>query len=100
AGCVASSSFPTRRSSDLVVLGEFIPLAEEMGLIETIGEWVLSELCRQSREWRDQRLELKVSFNLSPRELWRPNLVQSDRLKLTSDRKSTRLNSSHEWISY
>jgi diguanylate cyclase (GGDEF)-like protein/PAS domain S-box-containing protein len=59
----------------LVPPGEFIPLAEEMGLIEQIGEWVLSELARQHALWRDQCMEIYTSFNLSPRQLWQADLV-------------------------
>jgi diguanylate cyclase (GGDEF)-like protein/PAS domain S-box-containing protein len=55
--------------------GEFIPLAEEMGLIEAIGDWVLHELCRQLRAWRAEGLEVRGGFNLSPRELLRPDLA-------------------------
>jgi diguanylate cyclase (GGDEF)-like protein/PAS domain S-box-containing protein len=55
--------------------GEFIPLAEEMGLIEAIGDWVLHELCRQLRAWRAEGLDVKGGFNLSPRELLRPDLA-------------------------
>jgi EAL domain-containing protein (putative c-di-GMP-specific phosphodiesterase class I) len=55
--------------------GEFIPLAEEMGLIEAIGDWVLHELCRQLRAWRADGLDVKGGFNLSPRELLRPDLA-------------------------
>jgi len=58
----------------LVPPGEFIPLAEEMGLIEAIGDWVVEELARQDAEWREQGLELELSFNLSPRQLWRPDI--------------------------
>ena len=50
--------------------GDFIPLAEEMGLIEAIGAWVVDEVCRQDRAWREEGLDLNISFNLSPRELW------------------------------
>jgi diguanylate cyclase (GGDEF)-like protein/PAS domain S-box-containing protein len=57
--------------------GEFIPLAEEMGLIEAIGDWVLGDVCRQSKEWRSTGLMLEISFNLSPRQLWQSNLVRS-----------------------
>jgi diguanylate cyclase (GGDEF)-like protein/PAS domain S-box-containing protein len=59
----------------LVPPGEFIPLAEEMGLIEIIGDWVVEELARQDAEWRAQGLELELSFNLSPRQLWQPDIA-------------------------
>ncbi len=62
-------------SGGLVQPGEFIPLAEEMGLIEAIGDWVLEEICRQDAMWRGEGLTLEVGFNLSPRQLWQPELV-------------------------
>lgn len=60
----------------LIPPGEFIPLAEEMGLIVAIGDWVMEEICRQSRIWLDKGLDLKISFNLSPRQLWQPEVVE------------------------
>jgi diguanylate cyclase (GGDEF)-like protein/PAS domain S-box-containing protein len=60
----------------IVAPGEFIPLAEELGLIEAIGDWVVEAVARQQREWRDHGLELDVSFNLSPRQLWTPRLAE------------------------
>jgi diguanylate cyclase (GGDEF)-like protein/PAS domain S-box-containing protein len=60
----------------IVPPGEFIPLAEEMGLIEAIGHWVIDEIARQDREWRANGLELEISFNLSPRELFVPQLSE------------------------
>ncbi len=59
----------------LIQPGEFIPLAEEMGLIEAIGDWVVEELSRQDASWRGDGLTLDISFNLSPRQLWQPDVV-------------------------
>jgi diguanylate cyclase (GGDEF)-like protein/PAS domain S-box-containing protein len=66
----------------IVAPGEFIPLAEELGLIEAIGDWVIAELARQQAEWRGQGLDLTVGFNLSPRQLWSAHLGEKLLLKL------------------
>jgi diguanylate cyclase (GGDEF)-like protein/PAS domain S-box-containing protein len=60
----------------IVPPGEFIPLAEEMGLIGAIGDWVIEELAAQQRRWTEQGIPLEVSFNLSPRQLWQSNLAE------------------------
>jgi diguanylate cyclase (GGDEF)-like protein/PAS domain S-box-containing protein len=60
----------------LVAPLEFIPLAEELGLIEAIGDWVIAELVRQQGEWDAQGLELRLGFNLSPRQLWSARLAE------------------------
>ncbi|HEY7932743.1 MAG TPA: EAL domain-containing protein, partial [Solirubrobacteraceae bacterium] len=54
---------------------EFIGLAEETGLIEPIGEWVIEEVCRQINTWESQGLYIDVAFNISPRQLWQPALL-------------------------
>ena len=48
---------------------EFIPLAEENGLIVPIGAWVLGTALRQLAEWRADGADLSVSVNISPRQL-------------------------------
>jgi diguanylate cyclase len=46
---------------------EFIPLAEEIGLMLSIGEWVLREACRQARQWQREGLPfLRIAVNISP----------------------------------
>ncbi|MEO8142995.1 MAG: EAL domain-containing protein [Betaproteobacteria bacterium] len=56
---------------------QFIPLAEETGLIIDIGEWVLREACGQARRWLDAGLgPFTMAVNLSPRQFRQKNLVQ------------------------
>jgi diguanylate cyclase (GGDEF)-like protein/PAS domain S-box-containing protein len=56
---------------------QFIPLAEKIGLILPIGEWVLRTACAQCKAWQDQGLpELLMSVNLSPRQFRQKNLVE------------------------
>lgn len=60
--------------------GEFIPVAEETGLIVPLGEWVLREAMRQNRQWQDEgRLTIPVSVNLSPRQFRQRGLVDTIR---------------------
>jgi diguanylate cyclase (GGDEF)-like protein/PAS domain S-box-containing protein len=67
----------------MVMPGEFIPLAEETGLILPLGDWGLTEACRQIVAWRElakehaaeQPVGLRVSVNLSAKQFGRPGLV-------------------------
>jgi diguanylate cyclase (GGDEF)-like protein/PAS domain S-box-containing protein len=68
-----------REDGTLIPPGEFIPLAEETGLIVPIGKWVIEEACRQIHRWESLggRLasRLRVWVNLSARQLGEPDLV-------------------------
>jgi diguanylate cyclase len=66
---------PTR---GLVSPADFIPLAEESGLILSIGEWVLRESCRQAREWQKSGIPfLRVAVNVSPVQFRQSNFLQA-----------------------
>jgi diguanylate cyclase (GGDEF)-like protein/PAS domain S-box-containing protein len=62
----------------LVAPADFIPIAEETGLIIPLGRWILEESCRQVAIWQKQFPSdppLQVSVNLSPRQFEHPDLV-------------------------
>jgi diguanylate cyclase (GGDEF)-like protein len=63
------------RGGGLVPPGEFIPVAERTGVIDPLGDWVLREVCRQARDWADAGLKPNVGFNVSPRQLRRPDVA-------------------------
>ncbi|MGH2679480.1 MAG: putative bifunctional diguanylate cyclase/phosphodiesterase [Actinomycetota bacterium] len=67
----------------MVPPADFIPVAEELGLIEAIGDWVVRELVYQSQAWRELDMALTMSFNLSPRQFWQPDLAKGilDRIR-------------------
>lgn len=63
----------------LVLPGEFVPLAEDTGLITAISRWVLFEACRQTRSWQlmhPDRSPLSLSVNLSAGQLHQASLVE------------------------
>ena len=64
---------------DVFVPDQFIPVAEDSGLIVELGEWVLRQACMQSRQWRRHLRTIPISVNVSPlqfrHERFHPQLV-------------------------
>ena len=68
-----------REDGNLVPPGEFIPLAEETGLIIPMGQWVLEEACRATRRWDDQlgtRLAPSIHINISIDQFRQPDFAE------------------------
>ncbi len=60
--------------------GEFIPLAEECGLILPLGHWVLKHACQQARKWLDDGVDIgEVAVNISAHEFRQPEFTRSVR---------------------
>jgi diguanylate cyclase (GGDEF)-like protein len=67
----------------LVPPNEFISIADECGLLDAIGEWVLFEACRQAKAWQCEGLpSLRVAVNLAPSQFRLANLVDQIRRAL------------------
>lgn len=74
-----------RRAGALVPPSDFIPIADEMGLIIPIGHWVLEEACQTLRAWQQhfpRETPLTISVNVSPRQFRQPNFVSQVRQAL------------------
>ncbi|MCP4699564.1 MAG: EAL domain-containing protein [Gammaproteobacteria bacterium] len=66
-----------------ILPGEFISIAEEIGLILPIGRWVLQTACRQGKEWLDRGLPpITVAVNLSPKQFQQADLLDMIRQTL------------------
>ncbi|MGY4691645.1 EAL domain-containing protein [Salibacterium sp. K-3] len=60
----------------MVSPAEFIPLAEETGLIIPLGRWILREACRQAEQWRQEgRMVSRISVNISPLQFRQPDFI-------------------------
>jgi diguanylate cyclase (GGDEF)-like protein/PAS domain S-box-containing protein len=82
-GFEALARWPEGRTD--VPPGEFIPVAEEAGLIGALGSLMLYEACRSLRRWRDRGLvedDVTISVNVSTRQLGEPGLVEEVRAAL------------------
>jgi diguanylate cyclase (GGDEF)-like protein/PAS domain S-box-containing protein len=76
----------------MVSPAEFIPLAEEGGMIVRIGDWVLSAACRQNRAWRAAGLpSFNISVNLSNRQFGHKDLIET----VTRTLKDSEMDPSH-----
>jgi diguanylate cyclase (GGDEF)-like protein/PAS domain S-box-containing protein len=63
----------------LLLPREFLPLAEETGLIIPLDRWVMRQACQQMREWQEQMPSdppLAISVNVSPKQILQPDLVE------------------------
>jgi diguanylate cyclase (GGDEF)-like protein/PAS domain S-box-containing protein len=65
-----------RPGAGLVRPGEFLPLAEENGLIVPINEWVLFEACAQAKLWSRERPGFRIAVNLSPVQFRKQDIRQ------------------------
>jgi diguanylate cyclase (GGDEF)-like protein/PAS domain S-box-containing protein len=78
-----------RREGRIISPAQFIPVAEDTGLIVQIGDWVLREACERLRFWRDRHRRdagLFVSVNLSRKQLADPGIVSRIRATLAHTR--------------
>ena len=66
---------------------EFIPVAENTGLIITIGNWVIDKVCKQISYWRENNIQIKpVAINVSAKQLYDDSIVEY--IKFTLDKYS------------
>jgi EAL domain-containing protein (putative c-di-GMP-specific phosphodiesterase class I)/PAS domain-containing protein len=62
--------------------GDFIPVAEQTGLIDALGDWVLAAVCAQQTSWAADGLRPHISFNVSPTQLRRDDFLARVRERL------------------
>ncbi|NJO15284.1 MAG: EAL domain-containing protein [Thioploca sp.] len=78
-GCIIGMEALVRwpySQTEFISPAEFIPIAEEMGLIVPLGEWVLRTACTQTKIWQDEGLPLRVAVNLSAQQFRQQNLLE------------------------
>jgi len=80
-----------KRDDALVSPDYFIPLAEDTGLIIPIGEWILSEACRQLNIWHQStRIPINMAVNISAKQFSDPNFLSVLKRTIGSSRIDTR----------
>jgi diguanylate cyclase (GGDEF)-like protein/PAS domain S-box-containing protein len=78
-----------RPDGEMIPPSEFIPLAEETGVIVPVGMWALGEACRQAALWQQEfhfDQPLTISVNISPRQLMQPGIVEAVKRLLRTHR--------------
>jgi diguanylate cyclase (GGDEF)-like protein/PAS domain S-box-containing protein len=73
---VRLTNIDSQLSSTFVGPDEFIPLAEDIGLIEKIGLWVFEAACKQQQQWIAAGIQLSCSVNVSAKQFRNPNLAK------------------------
>lgn len=68
-----------RPDQGLLSPGTFVPVLEDIGLIERVGEWVLREACARAAAWQELGCELRVSVNVSARQMRKRRLINKVR---------------------
>lgn len=54
---------------------KFLPIAEETGMIHTIGEWALREACKVNKQWQNEGyMHMPIAINLSPKQFYHPHI--------------------------
>lgn len=77
-------------SRGLVPPGDFIPIAEETGLIIPLGRWALQEACRQLRTWSDLGVQAAIAVNVASSQFAQPTFVQEVQEALAASRVPAR----------
>jgi diguanylate cyclase (GGDEF)-like protein/PAS domain S-box-containing protein len=80
----------THEKRGVIPPNEFIPIAESSDLIIAIGDWIVDEICRQTKEWQDSGLpKLQLGFNVSGVQFRRSNLHEHVMARLADSGLST-----------
>ena len=67
----------------LIAPNNFIPLAEENGFIEELGEWIIDAALERYVKWREKDIDISISINISAKQLSKPNFAKRFISKLT-----------------